>query len=193
MNKTLWQRLTPHIIAIAIFFVISCVYCLPIFKGEVLGGHDSVGWKAMAQQSFEFKEKHGHFPLWTNSMLSGMPAYQIAMESKYNITIAQLHHLFTFFLPAPAGLFFLSCIGFYILCLALGVRNWISILGSIAYAFASYSVIIVAVGHITKFASMGYAPAMLAGLILLSKRQYVLGFLVTLVFTTCLFTKTISR
>jgi len=186
MNKTLWQRLTPHLIAIAIFFVISFVYCLPVFKGEVLGGHDAVGWKAMSKQSFEFKEKHGHLPLWSNSMLSGMPAYQIAMESKYNVTLAQLHHVFTLFLPEPAGLFFLSCIGFYILCIVLGARPALAILGSVGYAFASYSVVIVAVGHISKFASMGYAPAFLAGLVLLSQRKYVLGFMVTLLFTTCL-------
>ncbi len=187
MNKTLWQRLQPHVIAIAIFFVISCIYCLPVFKGEVLGGHDSIGWKAMSHQSFEYKEKHGHFPLWTNAMLSGMPAYQIALESQYNITISYLHLLLTLFLPVPAGLFFLSCVGFYILCLVLRVKNWIAVLGGLAYAFASYSAIIVAVGHISKFASMGYAPAVLAGLILLAQRKYVLGFMATLIFTTCLF------
>ncbi|AXY73997.1 hypothetical protein D3H65_08375 [Paraflavitalea soli] len=187
MNKTLWQRLTPHVIAIAIFFVISCVYCLPVFKGEVLGGHDAVGWKAMSQQSFEFKEKHGHFPLWTNSMLSGMPAYQIAFDSKYNITVAHLGSVFTLFLPIPAGFFFLSCISFYLLCLVMGTRNWIGVLGSLGYAFASYNAIIVAVGHISKFGSMAYAPAILAGLILLSQRKYIIGFLITLVATTCMF------
>jgi hypothetical protein len=186
MNKTLWQRIQPHVIAIAVFFVISCVYCLPVFKGEVLGGHDSLGWKSMSHQSYEFKEKHGHLPLWTNSMLSGMPAYQIAMESKYNVTLAQLNHVFTLFLPEPAGLFFLSCIGFYILCIVMGARPWVAVLGSLGYAFASYSAIIVAVGHISKFASMGYAPAFLAGLVLLSQRKYILGFMTTLLFTTCL-------
>lgn len=187
MNKTLWQRLTPHIIAIAIFFVIACVYCLPIFKGEALGGNDSIGWKAMSHQSFEFKEKHGHFPLWTNSMLGGMPAYQIAMDSEYNFTVAWLHGIFTLYLPSPAGLFFLACLGFYILCIALNVRTWIAMLGALGYAFASYSAVIVAVGHISKFGSMGYAPAVLAGFVLLSQRKYVLGFLTTLVFMTCLF------
>lgn len=187
MNKTIWQRLQPHVIAIAIFFVISCIYCLPVFKGEVLGGHDSIGWKAMSHQSFEYKEKHGHFPLWTNSVLSGMPAYQIVMQSKYDISLFRLHKVFTLFLPDPAGLFFLSCIGFYILCVVLGVRPFVGVLGSLGYAFASYSVIIVAVGHISKFASMGYVPAFLAGLILLSQRKYVLGFMASLLFTTCLF------
>lgn len=187
MNKTLWQRLQPHIIAIAIFFVISCIYCLPVFKGEVLGGHDSIGWKAMSHQSFEFKEKHGHFPLWTNSMLSGMPAYQIAMESKHNVTIAWLHHVITLFLPVPAGLFFLCCVSFYLLSIVFGVRSWIATLGSLGYAFASYSVIIVAVGHISKMGAMGYAPGILAGLVLLTQRKYISGFIVLLISTTCMF------
>ena len=186
MNKTLWQRLAPHAIAIGVFFLISCIYCLPVFKGLVLTQPDVQGWKGMAQQSFEFKEKYGHFPLWTQSMFSGMPAFQIALESKLNITIAHLHHLFTLFLPSPAGLFFLACVGFYILTTTLGIRSWIGIFGSLAYAFASYNAVIVAVGHTPKFASMGYMPAVIAGLILLAQRKYVLGFIATLLFSTLL-------
>ena len=186
MNKSLWQRLTPHAIAIGIFFIVSCLYCLPVFKGLVVAQHDVEGWKGMAQQSFEHKEKYGHFPLWTQSMFSGMPAFQIALGSTYDVTISYFHHLFILFLPSPAGLFFLSCIGFYILTVVLGIKNWIGIFGSIGYAFASYNAIIVAVGHTTKFSSMGYAPAVLAGLILLTQRKYVLGFITTLVFSTCL-------
>ncbi|RYZ35637.1 MAG: hypothetical protein EOP49_33315, partial [Sphingobacteriales bacterium] len=71
--------------------------------------------------------------------------------------------------------------------MTLGIRNRIAILGSLAYAFASYNAVIVAVGHTTKFSAMGYAPAVIAGLILLTQRRYLLGFIVTLVFTTQLF------
>jgi hypothetical protein len=187
MNKTLWQKLTPHIIAIAIFFVISCVYCLPVFKGQALNGHDSAGWKSMSHQSFEFKEKYGHFPLWTNSMLSGMPTYQIAFESKYNVSLAYLYGILSLYLPPPASYFFLACLSFYILCLVMGARNWIGILGAVGYAFASYDAVIAAVGHMSKFGSMALAPGVLAGFILLTQRKYVLGFIVTLIFTTCLF------
>jgi hypothetical protein len=187
MNKSLWEKVQPHAIALGIFFVISCIYCLPAFKGMVVAQHDTVGWKGMAQQSLEFYEKHGRYPLWTNAIFSGMPAFQIAIASMHNITIAWLHHLFIMFLPAPAGLFFLACTGFYILCMSLRIRPRLAVLGSLAYAFSSYSAVIVAVGHTTKFSSMGYAPAVLAGLILLSQRKYLLGFIVTLVFTTLLF------
>lgn len=184
MNKTLWQRLTPHAIALGIFFIVSSLYCMPAFKGLVLQQSDAQGWTGMAQQSIEFREKYGHLPLWTNSMFSGMPAFQIALAATYDITIAHLHHLFVLFLPEPVGLFFLACVGFYILTVVLGLKSWVGIFGSLGYGFASYNAIIVAVGHTTKFSSMGYAPAVLAGLILLTQRKYVLGFVTTLLFST---------
>jgi hypothetical protein len=186
MNKTLWQRLTPHAIAIGIFFIVSCIYCLPAFKGLVVAQPDLQGWKGMAQQSLEFKEKYGHLPLWTNSLFSGMPAFQIASSMTINIHIAHLDNLFQLFLPAPASLFFLACVGFYILTVVLGLKSWIGIFGALGYGFASYNAVIAAVGHTTKFSSMGYAPAVLAGLILLTQRRYVLGFITTLVFSTLL-------
>ncbi|MBL7700259.1 MAG: YfhO family protein [Chitinophagaceae bacterium] len=187
MNKSLWQKLQPHAIAIGVFLIISCIYCLPAFKGLVVNQYDAEGWKGMAQQSFEYKEKYGHYPLWTNSTFSGMPTFQIIIGATYNITLAWLHNLFTLWLPEPAGLFFLACIGFYILCISMGVKSRLAILGALAYGFASYNAVIVSVGHTTKFSAMGYAPAVLAGLVLLTQRKYLLGFIVTLIFATQLF------
>lgn len=187
MNKNLLNKAMPHLIAIIIFLIVSVVYCLPIFQGLVVNQHDMLGTRGMVQQSLEFQEKYGHVPLWTNSLYSGMPAYQILIGPQYNIGIGWLHNLFTFFLPYPAGLFFLSCICFYILSQVLRLKPWVGILGSLAYAFASYSAIIMVVGHITKFATMGYAPAVLAGIILLMQRKYIAGFALTLLFTTLFF------
>lgn len=186
MNKSIWQQFKPHVIAIGIFLIISIFFCLPAFKGMVLNQHDTLGWKGMIEQSNVYKEKYGHWPLWSNYSYSGIPAYQIGIEAKYNITLAWLHNVFTLWLPAPASFFFLACVGFYILALAMRLRSMPSIFGSLAYAFASYNAIIAAVGHNTKLTSMGYAPALLAGLLLLSQRKYILGFIVTLIFSTLL-------
>lgn len=187
MNQSIWQRMKPHALAVGIFFLVSVIYCLPAMKGLVVNQHDVIGWKGMAQQSIEFKEKHGHYPLWTNSLFGGMPGYQVLMESKYNVTVAWLDYVFRLFLPSPASLFFLSCICFYILCQVLRMRTWVSIFGAFAYSFASYNAILVAVGHTTKFSSMGYAPAVLAGFILLTQGKYVWGFITTVLFSTLLF------
>lgn len=189
MKKLNFIAYLPHLLAIGIFLLVSVIFCLPLFQGLVVSQHDMIGTKGMTQQSIEFYEKYGHYPLWTNSMFSGMPTFQILFAGKYNIGIGWLHNVFTAFLPSPAGLFFLSCICFYILSQVLKLKNWVGILGSLGYAFASYNAVIAVVGHVTKFATMGYAPAVIAGFILLMKRKYILGFATTLIFSTLFFTQ----
>jgi hypothetical protein len=184
MKKFNWKPLLPHLLAIGVFLVVSVFYCLPALKGMMVNMHDLLGAKGMAQQSWEFNEKYGYVPNWTNSMFSGMPGYQILFEQTTKITLLYFHYIFTFGLPDPANFFFLACIGFYILCVTLNIKPWIGTMTSLAYAFASYSAVIVTVGHVTKFAAMGYAPAVLAGLILLTQRKYVLGLMATVLFAT---------
>ena len=108
MNKGLVRKLFPHFIAVVIFLIIALIYCKPALQGMVLQQSDIVQWKAMAQNSFEFKEKHGHFPLWTNGMFSGMPAYQIAMEPDVAVSPIWFHGLTTLWLPKPISFFFPS-------------------------------------------------------------------------------------
>ncbi|MEO5893229.1 MAG: YfhO family protein [Ferruginibacter sp.] len=181
------KNILPHAIAVGLFLVIAVFYCLPVFQGMVVAQHDMLGTRGMTQQSIEFFEKYGTYPLWTNSMFGGMPTFQILFAAKYHIGITWFHYLFTFFLPSPASLFFLSCISFYILTQVLKLKPWIGILGALAYSFASYNAIITVVGHVTKFATMGYAPLVLAGIILLMQRKYIWGFALTLISSTLFF------
>jgi hypothetical protein len=82
MNKSIWQRVQPHALAIGIFLLVSVFYCLPALQGLIVNQSDLIGWKGMAQQSFEFKEKHWSFPIMDQQLFSGMPAYQVAARSK---------------------------------------------------------------------------------------------------------------
>src|ERR1700688_3650924 len=99
MNISLLKKALPHIIAITVFLVISVVYCKPALDGKVLQQGDVQRWKSMARQSFEYKEKYGHFPLWTGSSFGGMPAYTIAMDPTSKITIGYVSNLLTPGLP----------------------------------------------------------------------------------------------
>jgi len=184
MMKIDFKKLVPHIIAIAIFALVALVYCKPSLNGKVLNQHDTQGWKGMAQQSFEVKEKTGSFPLWTNSMFGGMPTYQIAMGGTSNIGagIEVVRNAFSLWLPEPMSFFFIASLCFYILCIVLGANPWVSIFGGLAYAYSTYNPIIVSVGHNTKMMSLAYAPMIIAGLQLLFKRKYIVGFLITALF-----------
>src|SRR6185312_5268568 len=125
-------------------------------------------------------------PLWTNSMFSGMPAYQIALDPRTKISVGYLTSVLTLGLPIPISFFFLACICFYFLCIVAGANPWVSILGGLAYAYSTFDPIIISVGHNTQMFSIGYAPAVLAGLLLLFQRKYWAGFVITALFSSFL-------
>ncbi|MFT3751198.1 MAG: YfhO family protein [Agriterribacter sp.] len=173
MKNFNFKALVPHLIAIGIFLIVAVIYCRPALEGKVLFQSDNVHWKGMAQNSFEYKAQKGHFPFWNTHLFSGMPNYQVAMEAKS--FIPDLHTVFTLGLPKPIGFFFLACLSFYILCCTLKIRPVIGILGSLAFAYATYNALIIAAGHDTKMWTMAYMPALLAGLLLIYQKKYWTG------------------
>jgi hypothetical protein len=183
MNKTLLQKATPHLIAIAIFLLITIIFCKPALEsGVVLKQSDVSSWEAMSKQSFDYKEKTGNFPLWVTSMFSGMPAYQIAIDGYWS-PLGYVDKLFQLWLPKPMNFFFLACVSFYFLCICLKIRPYAAILGSLGFAFCTYSPIIITAGHDTKMLALGYSPALIGAAILIFDKKYLLGFTLTALFT----------
>jgi hypothetical protein len=168
-----YKKLVPHVIALVIFLAASAFFGRPALQGNVLSQHDVLGWKGMAQNSFEYKEKNGHFPLWNTHLFAGMPNYQVAMDSKS--VLPDLNKVFTLGLPKPISFFFLACISFYILSIVLRVNPYIGIAGSLAFAFSTYNPIIIGAGHETKMWAISYMPALLAGIILIFQKHYLKG------------------
>ncbi|MFN5361743.1 MAG: YfhO family protein [Bacteroidota bacterium] len=187
MKKAIWQNVAPHLLAIAIFLVVALIYCKPVLEGKVLQQMDVTQWKGMAQNSFVYKQKHGEFPLWTNGIFSGMPAFQITSVGSNPVSVGYLHQVFTLFLPKPVSLFFLACLCFYFLTQVMGARLVIGIAGALSYAYATYNPIIVGVGHDTKMQAIAYLPAFIAALwVLYEKRSYLIGTALIAVFTALL-------
>ena len=173
MNSGLFKKLLPHLIAIGIFLVITVIFCKPVLQGNVLNQSDIIGWKGMSQNAFEYKETHGHFPIWNPNLFSGMPNYQVAMEGKS--VLPDIIKIMSLGLPNPMHFFFFACICFYILCLSFRLNTVVSILGSLAFAFSTYNAIIVGVGHESKMLAIACMPLLLAGMIFTYERKYWLG------------------
>ena len=184
MKNINWKKIVPHLIAIGVFLIVALFYCKPALQGKVLTQGDVIHWKGMAANSMKYKDSHdGNYPLWTNGMFSGMPAYQIAMDPKDPFNIIYLHKIFSLFLGKPFMFFFLLCMGFYFLSQVFGVDFRLGILGSLAYAYASFSSILVIAGHETQVQAMAYMPAVLGAILLVYKKKYLLGATCTAVFT----------
>lgn len=177
MNNPLLKKLLPHAIAIIIFLVVAALFCKPALEGNVLNQHDTIGWKGMAQNSFDYKEKNGHFPLWNPNLFSGMPNYQVAMEGKS--ILPDTVKIFSLGLPKPINFFFLACLCFYILCLVLRLNTVVGILGALGYAFSTYNPVIINAGHDTQMLATAFMPFLLAGIISTFQKNYWLGFALT--------------
>ncbi|HUR67197.1 MAG TPA: YfhO family protein [Chitinophagaceae bacterium] len=177
MKNPLLKTLLPHGIAILVFLLISVLFCKPVLDGNMLNQHDIIGWKGMAQNSFEHKEKTGHLPLWNTNLFSGMPNYQVTMESKNVLHPVTNFLLFT--LPNPINFFFLACVCFYILSLVFGARPIVAMFGAIAYAFVTYNPVILSAGHESKMWAITFMPLVMAGLISIFGKRYWLGLALT--------------
>jgi hypothetical protein len=177
MKNPLLKKILPHIIAVSIFLIVSLLFCKPALEGNVLNQHDTIGWKGMAQNAFEYKAKYGHYPLWNPNLFSGMPNYQVAMEGKS--ILPNLSLIFTLGLPKPVYFFFIAALCFYILCMAFRIKPIVAILGSLGFAFSTYNTVIINAGHETQMFATAYTALLLAGLIFTFEKKYWLGLALT--------------
>jgi hypothetical protein len=181
MNKFNFKKTIPYLSAIVIFIIITLVYLSPLLEGKRLKQDDITRHKGMSKEVVDYREKTGIDPLWTNSMFSGMPAYQISVQYKGNL-IRFIDDIFMLGLPHPAGLVFLYMLGFFILLIVLKVDPWLSIGGAIAFGFSSYFFIILEAGHNSKAHAIGYLAPVIAGIILTYRGKYMIGGVLTLLF-----------
>lgn len=177
INNISWKKVVPHLIAIAVFLLVSVLLCKPALEGKVLYQSDMVGAKGMIQNSLEYHDKYGTYPLWNPNLFSGMPNYQVLIQVKS--ALPNMHKVFSLGLPDPMSYFFAACLCFYILCMVFGINSIVAIFGALAYAFASYNPVIIVVGHITKMLAIAYMPLLLAGILLVYRKKYWLGLAVT--------------
>jgi len=183
MKNFQWKSLLPHAIAVGVFLIVALFYCKPVLEGKVLQQSDVTLWKGSAQNSFEFEKKHGYFPLWSNGLFSGMPAFQITSVGSNPVSIIYANNLLTLNLPKPVSFFFLACICFYFLSQVLRVNPYVGLFGALSYAYATYNPIIISVGHDTKMQAIAYLPAFIGSLLLLYDKRYLWGTALTALFT----------
>lgn len=174
MKNVNWKSLLPVLAAVTVFYVLSLAYFSPVLEGKRLVQGDKRNWQGMAQEMQEHEDAYGEQPLWTGSMFSGMPVYQIGVKWSNNL-LRFADDLFHGFLPRPASFLFLYLVGMYILLRCLRVDPWLCVVGAIAYAFSSYFFVILEAGHNSKANAIGYMPAVLGALYLVYRGRVLVG------------------
>ncbi len=180
MNKSILETFKPHLIAIGLFIVLTFAYFMPVLQGKQIEQHDIGQWTGMSKEILDWKAKTGVAPLWTNSMFSGMPGYQISFVSPANL-VKYVNDVLWLWLPVPASYMFLMFLGFYILMITLKADWRISIAGAFAYSLASYNFIIIHAGHNSKAHAIALLPLVIAGVMMTVRGDILRGGILTAV------------
>lgn len=173
------KRYFPHALAVLGFILVSLIYFSPVLQGKKILQSDIVQYTAMAKEQQDFREEFHTEPYWTNSAFGGMPTYQLGANYPHNYikTIDETLR----FLPRPADYLFLYFLGFYVLLLVLKADPLKAFFGAVAFGFSTYLIIILGVGHNAKAHAIAYMPLLLAGVLLVFKKKYLKGGLLTLI------------
>ena len=176
-----FKQIIPHIVSLSLFVVVALMYFNPVLKGKKISQSDITQHIGMAKEVNDFRKATSEEPFWAESAFSGMPTYPIGTYFP-NDYITSLDR-FIRFLPRPADYLFLYFLSFYILLLAFKVDWKIAIVGSLAFGFSTYLIIIFGAGHNSKAHAIAYMPLVLAGIVFIFKKRYLLGFIVTSIAT----------
>lgn len=183
--RSIMSKWGKHIAAIAVFLVLTVIYFSPaVFEGKVVRQGDTekaIGMGNSQMDEYEKTAQPGEFSAWSDAMFGGMP-----YVSGYGNPAPRFPGYLLVEKPLKAlgymdaGMVFTGFVCFYILMCVMGVNWWLAIAGAIAFALASYNLIIIEAGHVTKAYVIAYMPLTLAGMALLFKRKYLWGAVVFL-------------
>lgn len=171
-----WAILIP----LLIILILSIGYFTPVLEGKEILQPDIVNHTGMAEEQRDFRQSTGEESYWTNAMFGGMPTYQLGARYS-NDWVRNIDQFFRF-LPRPADYLFLLLSGFSILGLTLFGKWKYALLGAVFFSFSTYFFIILGAGHNSKLHAIAYFAPLVAGVLLLYRGKYFLGFFLTALF-----------
>ena len=181
--KSKFKKYMPHAIAVVLFIGLSIAFMAPIvFENKNLYQSDVISSGSWGKDLKDYHRQTGDYAFWSNSMFSGMPANYTFAPPTYNI-FEYFHKMIHSVFNGNVFLIFICLIGFYVFLISLRCNPWLSIIGSIAYTFATFNIVSIDAGHINKVLVMATMAPVIGGVILTYRKKYLWGSIVTLVFT----------
>lgn len=173
-----FKNLLPHLGFHLLFIVLLFVYYSPILDGKKLNQNDAIQSGSALHEALVYGEKTGEEILWSNSSFAGMPVWRGYTTN----VMVYVHKAFLAVFPPSVYLGYLAFLGFYILALVLGANGIIAFAVSSAFSLSSFTIISIEAGHLNKVLNMATMAPVLAGIMLLYRKKYGIGTLITLPF-----------
>lgn len=169
----------PDVLMVAIMVAVALLYMSPVFQGRTLPQGDVMHAQDQMAEIQKFQDETGVYPGWTNSAFSGMPTYQLKSPPSKNV-FSWLFRALKLFLPGyTVAILFVSLLGFYVLLRTLKLKHWLALAGALAFGLSSHHIQLIGTGHVNKIYSIAFLAPVIAGMLLVFKRKYIQGGLLT--------------
>jgi hypothetical protein len=136
---------------------------------------DNIQLTGVNKEVADYGEK-GEQIHWNNKEFSGVP---LQSSSSGGIFKYLNGAFFYSIVPKPISMVFFLFLGFYLLLQVMGVSRWLSAIGAMAYAFSSFNIISVEVGHDNKVLAMAFMAPVIAGVIMAYRGDILKGVMLT--------------
>jgi len=179
MHKKILSFIYPVLLMLGVNFI----YFSPALSGDVLQQDDIMMGHAKGKEIRDYRENTGEEPLWTNSMFSGMPAFQISTKYPGNV-LGYVQSALSFIGGKSSSIYliFLLMLGMYLLLIAEGVNPWLAGIGGIAFGFSAFFIISYGAGHNAKVRAAAYIAPTLMGILMTLRGKRLSGFALTALF-----------
>ena len=172
-----FKNILPHIVCVFILIILSVSYFYPVLLNKGIEQSDISQFRGMSKQIVDHRENFNEEPYWLDNAFLGMPSFQVSAIYPYDLL--RIIDQSIRFLPRPADYLFLYLFSFYLLIISLRINYRYALFGSIAFGFSTYLIIILGVGHNTKALALGYLPLIIMGVLMIFRKDYLKGFLIT--------------
>lgn len=163
----------PFIAAAVIFILINTIYFLPQMEGKKIRQTDIIQHKSIASEYIDYRDD-GENILWTNTVFSGMPTYQIVTQAKTNIS-RYIEKLFSLNISAPFGIFLVGLFACYFAFVIMGINKWLAIIGSVLCTFTPNNLVLFEAGHTSKLRAILFTALIFIGVFKLFNKKYITG------------------
>ena len=175
LNKDFLKQAGVFLLFLIGFWLISVIFLWPATQDKALQQGDMQQVRMMVDAANKHADSFGIKPNWNDRLFSGMPSNLITGIPTGNLLL-KLRPMELFQLvKGPFNFLFVAMLSMFVLLLSCNVNRWLSAAGAIGYAFMTFSISSYEAGHITKVLATDVMPGMLAGLVLLTRRKYLLG------------------
>lgn len=179
------KSLVPHLIILCVFAIASAIYFYPALQGKIVYAGDNVNGTAACHEGNEYKSENPDGTWWTGAMFSGMPNYQMGGHGEFTVDkiLKPLRWFFSWGNRNTFFIFLFYLCAFWLLLRAFDVDKWLSMAGAFAISLSSYFFVIIAAQHHGKCYSITWMTLAVVGFLLIYRKQYAWGALMTAFFT----------